>query len=77
VHSVSDGASFFLSHGASCCIVTMRSCVHVIETASRRNAGKDCVHKTKSGPTLPQTLRKQEVRPPGCPFLSHVDLIHF
>jgi hypothetical protein len=53
VHSVSDGASFFLSHGASCCIVTMRSCVHVIETASRRNAGKDCVHKTKSGPTLP------------------------
>jgi hypothetical protein len=68
---------FFLSHGASCCLGTMKSWVQVLETASCRNAGKDCIHKTKSGQTLPQTLRKQELRAPGCPFLSHVDSILF
>jgi hypothetical protein len=29
---------------------------------------KGCVHKTQSGRTLLQTLRKQELRAPGCPF---------
>jgi hypothetical protein len=36
-----------------------------LETASCRNAGKDCVHKTQSGCALPQAPRK---RAPGCPF---------
>jgi hypothetical protein len=27
-----------------------------------RNVGKGCVHKTQSGQTLPQTLRKRELR---------------
>jgi hypothetical protein len=35
------------------------------ETASRRNAGKDCVHKTQIG----WTLHKQELRAPGWPFI--------
>jgi hypothetical protein len=28
------------------CLVTMKSWVQVLETASCRNAGKDCIHKT-------------------------------
>jgi hypothetical protein len=46
----------------------MRSWVQVLETASRRNAGKCYVHKSQSDRTLPQTLRKQELRAPGCPY---------
>jgi hypothetical protein len=49
--------------------VTMRSWVQVLETATCRNAGKDCVHKTQSGRTLPWTLRKLELHAPGCPFI--------
>jgi hypothetical protein len=48
----------------------MRSWVQLLETASCKNARKGCVHKTQSGQTLPQTLRKRELRAPGCPFLS-------
>jgi hypothetical protein len=40
--------------------------LQVLETASCRNPGKCCVHKTQSGQTLPKTLRKQELRAPGC-----------
>jgi hypothetical protein len=29
---------------------------------------KGCVHKTQSGQTLPRTLRKRELRTPGCPL---------
>jgi hypothetical protein len=47
---------------------TMRSWVHVLKTASCRNAGKDCVHKTQSGWTFPRTLRKRELHAPGWPF---------
>lgn len=39
----------------SCCLVTMRPRVQVLETASCRNAGKGCVLKTQSGRTLPRT----------------------
>jgi hypothetical protein len=46
----------------------MRSWVQVMETASCRNAGKGCVHKIQSGRTFPRTLRKWELRAPGCPF---------
>jgi hypothetical protein len=46
----------------------MRSWVQALVTASCRNVGKDCVHKTQSGRTLPRTLRKQELRASGCPF---------
>jgi hypothetical protein len=46
------------------CLVTMRSRVQVLKTASCRNAGKGCGHKTQSG----QTLRKRELRAPGCPM---------
>jgi hypothetical protein len=42
--------------------------LEVFLLASCRNAGKDCVHKTQSGRILPRTLRKQELRAPGCPF---------
>jgi hypothetical protein len=42
--------------------------INVLVIALSRNAGKDCVHKTQSGQTLPRTLRKQELRPPGYPF---------
>jgi hypothetical protein len=35
-----------------------------LATASCRNTGKDCIHKTKRG----RTLHKQELRAPGCPF---------
>jgi hypothetical protein len=50
--------------------VIMRSWVQVLETASCKNAGKDCVHKSKnqSGQTLLWTLCKRELRAPGCPF---------
>jgi hypothetical protein len=44
-------------------LVTMRSWVQVLETTSCRNAGKDCIHKTHSGQTLPRTMRKQNVWP--------------
>jgi hypothetical protein len=44
--------------------------VKVLETASCRNAGKCCIHKTQSGQTLPQTLCKQELRASGCLFIS-------
>jgi hypothetical protein len=47
----------------------MRSCVQVLETASCINAVTCCVHKTQSGQTLPRTLRKQELRAPGCPLV--------
>jgi hypothetical protein len=40
----------------------MRSWVQVLETASCRNARKDCVHKTRSGQTLFRIRRK---RAPG------------
>jgi hypothetical protein len=50
--------------------VIMRLCVQVLKTASCRNAGEDCVHKTQSGRTLPRTLRKWELHVPGCPFLD-------
>jgi hypothetical protein len=56
---------FDLSDGI---LVTMWPSVHVLETASCRNVGKGCVHKTQSGQTLSRTLRKQELRAPGCPF---------
>jgi hypothetical protein len=49
-------------------LVTMWSSVHVLETASCRNAGKGCVHKTQSVRTLPWTLHKCELCAPGCPF---------
>jgi hypothetical protein len=48
----------------SACLVTMRSWVQVLETVSCRNTGKCRVHKTQSG----QTLRKRELRAPGCPL---------
>jgi hypothetical protein len=42
--------------------------VQVLQIAYCRNAGKDCVHKTQSGQTLPWTLCKQELFAPGCPL---------
>jgi hypothetical protein len=46
--------SAYIRPGAaiSCCIVTMRSWVQVLETASCKNAEKDCGYKTQSGRTL-------------------------
>jgi hypothetical protein len=38
------------------------------ETTSCRNAGKDCIHKTQSGWTLPRTRRKRELRAPCYPL---------
>jgi hypothetical protein len=29
------------------------------------------LHKTQSGRTLPRTLRKRELRAPGCPFMLY------
>ena len=55
----------------------MRSWVQVLETASCRNAGKGCVHKTQSGRTLPRTLCKRELHAPGCPFLCISSMFHF
>jgi hypothetical protein len=40
----------------------MRSWVQVLQTGSPRNVGKYCVHETQSDQTLPQTLRKWELR---------------
>jgi hypothetical protein len=34
----------------------------------KRNVGKNCVHKIQNSQNLPQTLRKQELRAPGCLF---------
>jgi hypothetical protein len=53
--------------------VTMRSWVQVLEIASYRNEGKDYVHKTQSGRTLPWTLCKEELRARGYLFfmLAH------
>jgi hypothetical protein len=48
----------------SSCLVTMRS--QVLQTASCRNAGKDCAHKTQSG----RTLCKWELHAPGCLFYA-------
>jgi hypothetical protein len=56
-----------LSFGC-CCLVTMRSWVHVLETTFCRNAGKGCVHKTQRDRTVPWTRRKRELRASGCPF---------
>jgi hypothetical protein len=41
--------------------VKLLPCDHevMVETVSCRNAGKDCIHKTQSGRTLPRTLRKR------------------
>jgi hypothetical protein len=49
-------------------VATIIYLVQVLETAYCRNAGKGCVHKIQSGRTLPRTLRKWELRAPGCPF---------
>jgi hypothetical protein len=46
----------------------------VLETAYCRNAGKDCVHKTQLGRTLPRTLCKRELRTPGCHVCSNFDI---
>jgi hypothetical protein len=63
--------------GKNCCLVTMRPWVQLLETTSCRNAGKECIHKTQSG----RTLRKRDLRAPGCPreyhkmHLSHSSLV--
>jgi hypothetical protein len=58
-----------LAQQKGCCLVTMRPWVQVLETASCRNSGKGCVHKTQSGWILPWTLRKQELHSSDCPLL--------
>jgi hypothetical protein len=47
-----------------------KSIKQVPETASCRNAGKGCVHKTQSGQTLPWALCKRELCAPSCPLLK-------
>jgi hypothetical protein len=49
----------------------MRSWVQLLETSSCRNARKSYVHKTQSGRTLLRTLRKRDLRAPGCPREYH------
>jgi hypothetical protein len=44
--------------------------VKVLKTTSSRYVGKSCVQKAQSGWTLPRTLRKRELRAPGCPKCS-------
>jgi hypothetical protein len=44
--------------------------VKVLKTTSSRYVGKNCVQKAQSGWTLPRTLRKRELRAPGCPKCS-------
>jgi hypothetical protein len=36
-----------------------------------------CVHMTQSGQTLPQTLCKQELHAPGCPFFQSMLTINY
>jgi hypothetical protein len=60
----------------SCCLVTMRSWVQILEAASFRNARKDCIHKTQSDRTLPRTLRKRELRTPD-PYMIGRQLLFF
>jgi hypothetical protein len=55
---------------SSCITKEMRQWVQVLETASYRNAGKDYVHKTQNGWTLPRTRRKRELRAPDYPFIT-------
>jgi pentatricopeptide repeat protein len=49
--------------------IIYQSWVQVLETASCRNVGKCCVHKTQIG----WTLRKQELRALGYPFIRQHD----
>jgi hypothetical protein len=56
------------------CDHEVMSWVQVLETASCGNEGKDCVHKTQSGLTLPRTLHKRELRASACPFFCLVKL---
>jgi Na+/melibiose symporter-like transporter len=58
--------SIFLAWVVLCLILFFLLYLQVLETPSCRNPGKGCVHKTQSGRTLPRTLRKQELRAPGC-----------
>jgi hypothetical protein len=57
-------------------VVKLLPCDHeimgqVLEQPIVEMQGKT-VHKTQSGQTLPQTLRKQELRAPGYPLLSSI-----
>jgi hypothetical protein len=66
-----------LMTGSPGAAVKLLPCEHeswaqVLETASYRNVGKCCVHKTQSDRTLPRTLRKRELHVPGCPFYGYV-----
>jgi hypothetical protein len=51
--------------------------IQVLKTASCRNVGEGCVHKTQSGRTLPRTWRKRELHTPGCPFNAEYVCFHF
>jgi hypothetical protein len=53
----------------------MHSWVQVLETISCKNVGKGCVHMIQSGRTLPQTLRKRELRASACSFLYTLSTI--
>jgi hypothetical protein len=61
--------SILLFLSSSYRLVTMKSWVQVLETASCRNTRKGCVHKTQSGWTLFQTLHKAGATCTGLPFL--------
>jgi hypothetical protein len=50
-------------------LVTMRSWVQMLKTASCINTEKGCIYKTQSGRTIPRTMRKRE---PMCTRLSFI-----
>jgi hypothetical protein len=53
-------------------ILKLLPCDHeFLETASCRNSGKGCVHKTQSG----HTLRKWELRAPACPQIQCIIMV--